>query len=317
MNPRHWLALALLTVAAFAGLLVYGDVREIGGLLTGSASLYAGLSVALGLALLNYLLRYLRWRMYLRALGIEIPGSLGVLVFTAGLALSITPGKVGELLKCVWLQRYANVPFASSAPAVVMERLTDVMSVAVLGLCGVVLLPRAIALVIGAAFVLAMIAGIVGASRYGVAVLRVPLFRRWQEPLAESQEGLRRLMSPGLLVAAIGLGVLAWAAEGLALWIIVVGMDEWIAPQIALPISAAAALVGAVTALPGGLIGFEGSMVALLRQAGLATTEAALATLLTRLATLWFAVIIGLCAWLLLTRTTARPSVSNAARDST
>ena len=52
----------------------------------------------------------------------------------------------------------------------------------------------------------------------------------------------------------------------------------------------------------GGLVGFEGSMVALLRQAGLGAPEAALATLLTRLATLWFAVLIGLLAWLWISR---------------
>ena len=302
MSGRSWLLLLLLTVAAFAGLLAYGDLRQVIWLLADAPSVYVAFAAALGLALVNYALRYLRWLMYLRALDIRVPFTMSLLVFTAGLALSITPGKAGELLKSVWLNRRAGVPVSASAPAVVMERLTDVVSVGLLGMTGVLLLPATVALVVaGILAVVVVIAGI-AASRLGSAALRLPVLRRWQEPLAQSQDGLRRLMSPPMLAGAVVLGALAWAAEGLALWIIIAGMGEHVSALIAIPISAAAALVGAVTALPGGLVGFEGSMFALLRQSGLGAPEAALATLLTRLATLWFAVLIGLLAWLWISR---------------
>ena len=308
MNRRGWLLLLLVTVAAFAGLLAYGDLREVRGLLVSSPSLIPAFAAALGLAMVNYMLRYLRWAIYLRALNIRVPLSVGVSVFFAGLALSITPGKAGELLKCVWLNRQAGVPVSASAPAVVMERITDVASVALLGMTGVLLLPAPVALVVGGMLSVAVVATGFLASRHGVMALKLPVIRRWQEPLGQSLDGLRRLMSPGMLGAAVVLGGLAWAAEGLALWIIVVGIGEWVSPLIAIPVSAAAALVGAVTALPGGLVGFEGSMVALLRQTGLEAPAAALATLLTRLATLWFAVLIGLLAWLWIAR--ARPGAN-------
>ena len=290
-------------MAVFGGLVAYGDFREVGRLLVSSPSAYGAFTLAAGLALLNYALRFLRWSMYLRALRINVPLRVSLPVFLAGLALAITPGKVGELLKSVWLSQRSGVPVATSAPAVVMERFTDVISVALLGLTGVLLLPPAMAIVVGAILVAGMILGLLAASRYGMMALRLPVLRRWQEPLARSQEGLHRLMSPRLLTAAVALGALAWAAEGVALWVIVIGLGSWVALGVALPISAAAALVGAVTALPGGLVGFEGSMVALLGQAGMSATAAAVATLLTRLATLWLAVLIGLAAWLWLSRT--------------
>ena len=302
MNGRRWLLLLLLTVAAFAGLLAYGDFREVSALLVNSPSLYASFAAALGLALVNYFLRYLRWALYLRALDIRVPLSVSASVFTAGLALSISPGKAGELLKSVWLRRRAGVPVSASAPAVVMERLTDVVSVGLLGLTGVLLLPAAVALIVAAILVAVGITGVLAASRFGARALDLPVLRRWREPLAESHDGLRRLMSPATLTASIVLGAIAWAAEGLALWIVIIGIGEWVSPLVAIPISAAAALVGAITVLPGGLVGFEGSMVALLRQADLSAPGAALATLLTRLATLWFAVLIGLLAWLWMSR---------------
>ena len=303
MSGRRWLLLGLLTAAVFAGLLAYGDFRQIGRVLVSSPWAYAGFLAAVGFALLNYVLRFLRWSMYLRALGIDVSLRVSLPVFVAGLALSITPGKVGELLKSVWLSRRSGVPVAASAPAVVMERLTDVISVALLGLTGVLLLPPVMAATIGAILVVGIAIGLLAASRYGALALRFPVLRRWRESLEQSQEGLQKLMSPRLLTAAVLLGALAWAAEGVALWVIVVGLEEQLSLGVALPVSAAAALVGAVTALPGGLVGFEGSMVALLGQAGLSASVAALATLLTRLATLWLAVLIGLAAWLWLSRT--------------
>ena len=321
MNGRRWLLLGLLTVAVFGGLLAYGDFAQVGRTLFDSPAAYAGFAAGAGLAVVNYALRYLRWSMYLRALGINAPASVSALVFVAGLALSITPGKVGELLKSVWLHERTGTPVAASAPAVVMERLTDVISVALLGLTGVLLLPTAIALAVGGLLLIGLAVGLLAASRYGEKALHLPVLRRWREPLAQSQDGLRRLMAPRILAPAVALGFLAWAAEGLALWVIIRGLGDEVGLGIALPISAAAALLGAVTALPGGLVGFEGSMVALLGQAGLPTATAALATLLTRLATLWLAVVVGGLAWFWLIRTgrrrgTALASETGATRES-
>ena len=313
MSRNRWLLLGLLVVGVFAALLVYGDVRQVGVAL---AQFPPGwFAAAAGLAVCNYALRYVRWMMYLKALDIRVPASISLSVFTAGLALSITPGKVGELLKGVWLSEKAGVPVTRSAPAVVMERLTDVVSVALLALVGLALLPPLVGILIGSVLAVGLVLGLVAASRFGLALLHLPGLRRWREPLSQSQAGLRTLMAPRMLVAAVVLGGLAWAAEGLALWVIARGLNEPLTLALALPISAIAALVGAITALPGGLIGFEGSMVALLRQAGLSVAAASAATLLTRLATLWLAVLVGLLAWLWLTRIRQSPAVSGTAGE--
>ena len=188
-------------LGVFAGLLAYGDFRQVGRTLFESPAAYAGFAAAAGLAVVNYGLRYLRWSMYLRALGLSVPASVSVPVFVAGLALSITPGKVGELLKSVWLHQRTGVPVATSAPAVVMERLTDVISVALLGMTGALLLPPAVALAIGALLVIGLAVGLLAASRYGARALDLPVLRRWREPLGQSQDGFA---SPDVAPAASG-----------------------------------------------------------------------------------------------------------------
>ena len=104
------------------------------------------------------------------------------------------------------------------------------------------------------------------------------------------------MTAPVPLLVATLLGALAWLSEGVALWVILQGLDAEVALLWALPIYAAATLVGAVTALPGGLVGTEGTMLALLQQTGISRGAASTGTLLVRLVTLWFAVLVGLAA---------------------
>ena len=110
------------------------------------------------------------------------------------------------------------------------------------------------------------------------------------------------MAAPRVMAAGVAMGVVAWFAEGLALWLILKGIGSDIPLVRALPIYAAATLVGAVTALPGGLVGTEGSMLALLQQSGLTRAGASAGTVLVRLVTLWFAVAVGLVALLALRR---------------
>ena len=269
------------------------------------------LLVGLGLALANYLLRYLRWSYYLSVLKIHAPVGLSMLVFLSGLAMSITPGKAGELVKCYLLNSRTGVPVGRSAPVVVMERLTDVISVIILGLTGFALLPAPVIAVLAAALGLAVAGMMFAVSRHALRLTRLPVLSRWSDLLQDSQQGFRELAAARVMVAGIVIGVAAWFAEGLALWVILKGIGAEVALVRALPIYAAATLVGAVTALPGGLIGTEGSMLALLQQSGVARSAASASTVLVRLVTLWFAVVVGLLALLALRRipmsTTAIP----------
>ena len=133
-------------------------------------------------------------------------------------------------------------------------------------------------------------------------MLGLPFLRRWGDEIRTSQEGFQRLAAPRVMAVGMVLGILAWFSEGVALWVVLQGLGADISLLRALPIYAAATLVGAVTTLPGGLIGTEGSMVALLQQSGMAKGIASGGTLVVRLITLWFAVAVGVAALALLHR---------------
>ena len=114
----------MLAFAAFvvATLIIYGEFGETFRQLCGFPLKH--LLASLALALLNYFLRFVRWAYYLKVLGIKIPLSVSSLVFLSGLAMSITPGKMGEVLKSHLLRDRTGVPVSISLPVVVMERIT-------------------------------------------------------------------------------------------------------------------------------------------------------------------------------------------------
>ncbi len=254
------------------------------------------------MAVINYVLRFLRWFYYLRYLKILVPFVLSALVFLAGLAMSITPGKAGELIKSYLLRDRVAVPVAESAPVVVMERLTDVISVVLLALLGLALLPLPVLLVLAVVLALSAVLVALIVSQRGDRLFDLPLIRRWSGGLRTSFAGMRLLAAPRPMTVAVILGAGAWFSEGLAFWVILEGLDAQVSLLRALPIYAAATLVGAVSALPGGLVGTEGSMLALLQQSGISRGVAAAGTLLVRLVTLWFAVALGLAALFCLNR---------------
>ena len=306
MSSKRLLLLIVLTVAVFVGLVSYGDFKEIGGHLARFPLTH--LLAALGLAAINFGLRFLRWNYYLRVLRITLPIGLNGLVFLSGLAMAITPGKAGELLKSYLLRDRAGVPVAASAPVVVMERLTDVVSVVLLALPGLALLPVPIIFVV-VLLLLSTAALVLMATRKADWLFGLPVLRRWSDFLRTSREGMRHLTALRVMIIALILGTSAWFSEGLALWVILEGLDAHLPLEQVFPIYAAATLVGALSALPGGLVGTEGSMVALLQQSGLAQGAASAGTLLVRLVTLWFAVAVGLLALVFLNR--VRPAAAS------
>ncbi|SVD41409.1 uncharacterized protein METZ01_LOCUS394263, partial [marine metagenome] len=78
--------LIILVVMVLVGVPGYGDFRETFGNLSRFPITY--LLGALGLAAMNYALRYLRWSYYLNVLNIRVPLGLNCLVFLSGLAMS-------------------------------------------------------------------------------------------------------------------------------------------------------------------------------------------------------------------------------------
>lgn len=255
-----------------------------------------GLAIALLLSLVNYGLRFVRWQWYLSAMAHPMPWWPSLKIYLAGFALTTTPGKAGEALRGVLLKRWA-VPYPTSLAAFLSERLSDLLAVVILALFGLSTYPDAQPLIaIGAAAIL--VAFIVLSNkrlltRMHQAIRGVSRPSTLLRHLLEILIQARRCHSPGLLLGATSLSLVAWAAEAWAFHLILHWMGLDVPLAFAVFVYAVSMLAGALSFMPGGLGGAEVAMVALLIFAGTSSAEASAATILIRLATLWFALIIG------------------------
>ena len=95
-----------------------------------------------------------------------------------------------------------------------------------------------------------------------------------------------------------GLTLTAWAAQGVAVWLICRDLNLPLELLTATGFYAVAMVAGALSALPAGLGGTEAVLAGLLVAHSATPGQALGITVLTRLLTLWLAVAIGLLALL-------------------
>jgi glycosyltransferase 2 family protein len=308
VTARRLLFVVFAGIAVFAAFSIYADVSELADRLRGFQWWAMGAAVAL--ALVNYALRYVRWSLYLRTCEIEVPTKVSVLTFLSGFALSVTPGKVGELIKSYLLRESCQVPLTRSAPVVVAERVTDLLALLILGIAGVAAYGVARDMVVVGAVILAAGLLVIATPRLAHGAIRVicaPRFlRKFAGRLRSFYDGLAELLRPVRLTWATALGVVAWLAECIGFALIVSAFPGTDVPVgLATLIYAVTTIAGALSFLPGGLLVTEATMTLFLVQAsrGVDQATAVAATILTRLATLWLAVLIGLIALAVLRRT--------------
>lgn len=296
---RRWIWLAIALAIGAAAYIMVGDVQDVGDRLGTFA--WSAFAAALGLALANYAVRFVRWEIYLRRQGVRVPLASSLLVFGAGLSLSITPAKLGELVKSFLLRELHGIPARHTAPIVIAERVTDLIALIVLAVIGVALYGVQVELVVASA-------GLVGLGLLMLAwprptralidlATRPRRLQRFREPIHELYGGLATLCRPRMLVLATALAIPAWAAECVGFAAIVNAFPgAHVELGLAMAIYASTTIAGALSFLPGGLGVTEGAMTILLvgSAAALDRATALDATLLTRLATLWFAVALGL-----------------------
>jgi len=275
---------------------------------------WSAMAIGCALALANYALRFCKWELYLRRLGIRVPLGDSLQIFLAGFSLTMTPGKVGEVLKAYLLRETHGVPMARTAPTVVAERLTDLIALLALAIGGVGALAAGgrtfmwfAGGLVAAILIVASWRALVHAILDGAARLGGPdsFIGRAMPKLREFYDAMYELLRPAPLVAATALSIGAWAAECAAFWVVLHGFPGADASlKLCTFIYASMTIAGALSFLPGGILVQEAGMIELLMHGarGISKPTATAATFVVRVCTLWFAIALGIAAVLLVRR---------------
>lgn len=254
--------------------------------------------VLLALSFSNYFVRFLKWDYYLSVIKVEVGKIDSFSIFMSGLVMSVTPGKMGELLKSYLVKEVNQTPVSKTFPIIFAERITDFISLLFLALIGAYVYNYGRGVVIGVSVFFFVIVVIISNKSIALPMLKLfeknSFLRKHLASIHSAYESSYQLLRPIPLLKMSGLSLVSWFFECLGYYIILINFGIDVSLLWATFSYGFATIVGAVTMLPGGLGVTEGSLTFLLIGKGAPKEIAVASTFIVRVVTLWFAVLVGI-----------------------
>lgn len=268
---------------------------------------------------LNYIFRFYKWQYYLSILDIKLKYSKSLLIFFSSFVMSVTPGKMGEILKSYLLREENGTPVSKSMPIVLAERVTDFISVVLLSIIGAFVFNygQEIILAIGLLFVGFTI--LIGFRAPSLLIIKkigsIKFLKKYANNFLEAYESTYQLLKIKPLIIGTFISSFAWFSECLGLYFVldVFSKSTHIEVNILVAtfIYGFSTLIGAIAMLPGGLGVTEASITGLLVLLKIPKNISVASTIIIRIATLWFAVFLGIIAVLIYEKTTDIKNLEN------
>jgi len=282
--------------ALYLGLSIYADYNKVIGSLEKFPWLL--LPVLLLLSFSNYIMRFIKWHYYLNLLKIKIKVMDSFSVFTSGLIMSVTPGKMGELLKSYLVKQITGVSISRTAPIIFAERITDFLSLVLIAVLGSFSYHVGEAVSISVAVFFILLVVLIGQRSWMFALFRLTgrlkFVNKHIEKVLHAYESAYEMLKIGPVLKMIVVSLCSWFFECFGYFIILRNFHIDVDMLWASFSYAFGTIVGAITMLPGGLGATEFSLTSMILSKGADKNVAVASTFLIRIVTLWFAVLVGI-----------------------
>ena len=264
----------------------------------------------LSLSFLNYIFRFSKWEYYRKLLGIKLKTGTSFLIFLSAFVMSVTPGKMGEVLKSYLLKEENGTPVSRSAPIVLAERLTDFISIVILCLIGAFVFDygKSAIIIIGVVFIsFTFLLSSRKISLYFISLLeKIKFLSKHIHKFHTAYDSIYQLVRIKPLIIATLISIVSWFFECLGFYIVLNVFSSTtnieVSVLVATFIYGFSTLVGALAMLPGGLGVTEAFLTGLLQILKIPKSISVASTIIIRVATLWFGVLVGVVSVLIYQR---------------
>lgn len=287
---------ALGSVAMYGALAFFTDAPALAAALRSFPS--STLAAMLLLSAVSFVVRGVRWGALMRVVGYPVSMKDAIYLQVSGQTMSVTPGRVGEVLKPWLASTVAEMPMTRGLALVFSERLADLIAVGFLSLGGLFLIGGNRWVLVAALGLIVAGSGVVSSQWFHALALRFLERQAWSRKHHGSATAISATIRASLkwrtMLWSVPASIIAWGLEGVGfgLCLTALGFDG-VSMYAAVAVYAISTIVGAFTFLPGGIGLTEASMVGLLVAAGMDAPSASAATIITRVATLWWGVGLG------------------------
>jgi len=220
--------------------------------------------ILLFLSYLNYFTRFLKWHYYLNKIKVKISFYDSYSIFMSGLVMSVTPGKMGELLKSYFVKKITNEPISKTAPVILVERITDFLSLLIIAIVGVYVFNYGIVLIITVSIFFVFLVIIINSKKLATYIIiklgKIKFLSKFTENILQSYESCYILLKPKPLISMTLLSLVSWSFECFGFYLILKNFDLEVNLLWPSFVYAFATIAGSITMLPAGLGVTDGSL---------------------------------------------------------
>ena len=259
------------------------------------------LPLILSLVSAGWVALYFRWVLLLKNLKYSLPHKENFQIFLSGFALSVTPGKVGELLKSQLLKEKFDLPIKISAPVILIERFYNAIGIIIISIFGILVFDFSGIIILITTCLLILIFFILRSERlfhiFIQKISKISFLSKFSNSFMNSYDVIKESTRPKIFIISSILSAIYWIFESIAVYFILksFGIDLLSIFDV-IPTYATSIILGVASFIPAGLGVSESTLIGLLSLQGLTISTAVSLTIFIRLLTLWYSVFIGFIA---------------------
>ena len=293
------IVIIIAVVGLYAAFLIASDIRTVYDQIINFKIEF--LLIIIPLVTSGWFVLFARWHLLLKNSKIFIPKKDSLLIFFSGFALTIIPGKVGELIKSQLLKTKFEVPRSKTVPIVMLEQFYTLIGLVIISFFGIWFFELG-AYVIGFFTALLIFAFILISSKKVFNKL-ITIFEkrkftsRFVEPLSSSYDIIKKTTRGRITFYATALTVIFWFIEAVVVYLVLLSFGiENIEFLKVIPTYATSLMLGFLSFLPMGLGVVEGSLASFFSLQGIEVSLSLTIVIIIRIFTRWFGVAIGFLA---------------------
>jgi uncharacterized protein (TIRG00374 family) len=295
---KIWLTI-LFAIAVYIIMGIYADFDKLSLTISYFQWQYAVIMIVF--TTVGYFIRYIKWDLFLKKAGVHMKHRENLFVFFSGLSMIVTPGKFGEIWKGWLIQDISGDELSRTVPVIIMDRVTDVMSLVILSFLGVFYYKEGISLLLVLSVLLTGFYCAIRSRSISSKIIAIleKRFGRYAANLHLMHETLDKTMEPATFISLSLLNALAWFFECLGLYYVILGFGQSLGIALSTFIFSFSSLIGGVSMIPGGIGIAEASISGLLMLNDISPELSIGIALILRLGSFWYGAILGFTVYIL------------------
>ena len=293
------IVIIIAVVGLYAAFFIASDIRTVYDKISNFKIEF--LLIIIPLVTIGWFVLFARWHLLLKNSKIFIPKKDSLLIFFSGFALTIIPGKVGELIKSQLLKTKFDVPRSKTVPIVMLEQFYTLIGLVIISFFGIWFFELGV-YVIGFFTALLIFAFILISSKKVFNKL-ITIFEkrkftsRFVEPLSSSYDTIKKTTRGPITFYASALTVIFWFIEAVVVYLVLLSFGiENIEFLKVIPTYATSLMLGFLSFLPMGLGVVEGSLASFFSLQGIEVSLSLTIVIIIRIFTRWYGVAVGFVA---------------------